>query len=178
MDWMRRCAGLGLALLAAGCGGPEAAREPPLDPPRGTAVPFTRMNTLVFQMAEPGTMLIRDGEAWRALWKRYAPPPGEAPAIDFTREMVAAVSFGGYSSCIRQADFVHRVEQTADSLRIVLYHPYEPTACDLYVEPLDLVRLPRSELPARFVPAQAGGTVPGPARWLAPGSTEAGATPP
>lgn len=168
-----------LALLAAGCDRRDDWDQPPPElppahPPRGAAVPFTRISSREMRITDPGVMVIRTDEAWRALWKRHAPRWAVAPEVDFAREMVAAVSVGGYSSCSSEGRFVRRVEQTADSLFVVVFHDGRGEVCDMYVEPVDLVRLSRSELPMRFVPERPGFAVPGPARWVEPEGAASG----
>jgi hypothetical protein len=76
---------LALTLMGAGCGPSDAAdAEPsPADPPRGLPVPVTRLPAREMQFVEPGAMVIRTDEEWRALWKRYRPSAGEPPAVDF-----------------------------------------------------------------------------------------------
>lgn len=122
------------------------------------------------RIGDAGVMVIRTDAAWRALWRRYG-DPGRVPAVDFSREMVAAVSMGSFDSCAEWPHFVQRVEQTADSLFVsVFFFEVDPPGpyCDYRPEAVDLVRMPRSELPVRFVPHQTGFVVPGPARWLVP----------
>jgi hypothetical protein len=50
----------------------------------------------------------------------------------------------------------------------VVFHDPSGIVCDRLVEPVDMVLLPRSELPVRFVPARADMGAPPPARWLEP----------
>jgi hypothetical protein len=159
---------LWLILAAAACGSSEDRAEPPPDPPRGTPVPFTRMKPREMLFVEPGATVIRTSEEWRALWKRYRPPPGEPPAVEFARNMVAVVYMGAYSSCMREEKFVRRVEQVVDTLFVVVHHDPGGTTCDMLVEPVDMVLLPQSELPVRFIPARADLPAPPPARWLEP----------
>jgi hypothetical protein len=150
-----------------------AARAESVHPPRGSAIPVTRMPNRSLFLEQPGVMVVRTDEAWRELWKRYAyeqRPPEKHFDVDWTREMVAVVSMGTYANCDEYGWFVQRIEQAAYTLYVAVHHQEDRShvTCDFQSAPVDLVRLPRSDGPVRFVPHQAGFVVPGPGRWLEP----------
>jgi hypothetical protein len=161
------------ALLAGGCDpGYEAPPPPPPDPPRGVEVPVEHVAGGELALAEPGVLVVRGQDEWRTLRLRYGHnPPGAEPPADFRREMLAVVSYGPTSACSDRARHVWRVEKSPDTLFVVLAYPEYPGptpewTCMAIVEAVDVVRLPRTEVPVRFVGYTGGWPVPPPARWL------------
>lgn len=166
-------------LLLAGCTDAprrmerEAAARTIVRPARGEAISIRRVPENDLWVDEPGVLVIRDGDAWRTLWQRYGRNgPAAAPPLDFSRRMVAAVSLGGISSCASSERYVDRVEQDRDSLFVVIGYGAYPQedgemVCAQQIAPVDLLVLPRSDLPAAFVGATNRAPLPGPAAWLA-----------
>lgn len=157
-----------LAPLLWGCG-PGEEPPPRPDPPRGEAVPFRRVGAGGLAISLPGVMVIRDTAAWHALWRRFPREGATPPTVDFAREMVAAVSRGYTSGCSHSAIYVSGVERGRDTLFVVLGHPSDfgpEVTCAMEIEPVDLVVVPRGDLPVRFVGYTGAYRVPGPARWL------------
>jgi hypothetical protein len=178
------CAWILAALLSAGCTRAEIRTEqsaqssppPSVHPPRGSAIPVTRMPNLVLFLEEPGVMVVRTDAEWRELWRRYSYEqrvPERHFETDFSREMVAVVSMGTYVNCDEYGRFVQRIEQAADTLFVAVHHRADRShiLCDYQSAPVDLVRLPRTGGPVRFVPHQAGFVVPGSGPWLEPNGT-------
>lgn len=162
-----------LVLLTAGCH--EGTFRPgPEQPARSEVVPFRRVGEGALSIHDPGVLVIRDAGTWRALWENF--PTYEtrpAPAVDFAREMVAAVSLGSMDRCSEAAAYVTGVERAGDSLfvRMVndLYSDELPIlVCDSRFSPVDLVVLPRSDGPVAFTLTRAWTPVPPLARWLRP----------
>ncbi len=175
---------LALALLADACGRAELRWDdgPPGEPrstpvryqnepgrevpPRGRTVTFRELAPDGLALPEPGVLLVRTQAEWRALWRLGTVPPADPPPVDFGRHMVAVVSFGTFDSCYERFSFVRRVEQTADSLRVMVYHRELSSVCDSLVNGITLALLPRTDLPVAFVPAAMPFGVPGPGPWL------------
>ncbi|MBW3656406.1 MAG: hypothetical protein KY444_09870 [Gemmatimonadetes bacterium] len=161
------------ALLAGGCEpGYEEFRPPPPDPPRGVEVPVEHVAGGELAIAEPGVLVVRSHDEWRTLRLRYAHnPPRADPPADFRREMLAVVSYGPTSACTDRARHVWRVEKSPDTLFVVLAFggypgPIAEVTCAMVVEPVDVVRLPRTDAPVKFVGYTGEYRVPPPARWL------------
>jgi len=116
--------------------------------------------------------VIRTREAWVEMWKRIynANPPDEAmallPEVDFSREMLIIAALGerptgGYgivvdSACKRQKELEIVVRSIS--------HVTCGGVTQSLTQPLDIVRLPKSELPVAFAEVEVDdckmGTVP------------------
>jgi hypothetical protein len=150
----------------------EAAARTVVRPPGGEEVGFRRVQDNNLWIDRRGVLVIREDSAWRALWKRYAPAaPAKAPPLDFSEQMVAAVSMGAISSCSSSASYVDRVERDRDSLFVVINYAAFPveggeSMCMMEIAPVDLLVLPRSDLPVAFVGSTDRVPVPPPAQWL------------
>jgi hypothetical protein len=100
-------------------------------------------------------VVIRDRARWREYWARihspFVPPPRE-PEIDFSREMVILAALGrrptlGYDILIRSA--------TRDSagIEVQLRRSSPGQGCTMgaaITEPVDLARIPASDVQVRF----------------------------
>ncbi len=96
--------------------------------------------------------VFRDEAAWRAFWSGHAPERA-APAVDFAREMVAAVvlqrNTGGFAVRIDGA-------RVSDGLLVVSYAETRPDPDDVVIQvltqPWAAVALPRRDEPEHFEP--------------------------
>ena len=157
-----RLAVLGAALLA-GC---ESGPRP------GT---LRRVPTGPLWIPLPGVAVIRDSAQWDLLWRRFAElhmgdsgwvAPYRLPAVDFRREMLVAVAFGGGSGCSNEERYIQRIRERADSIVVEIgSEDDEPReTCEMFIQPVDVVRLPRSAKPVAFHSRWAT-PAPPPARW-------------
>lgn len=101
-------------------------------------------------------LVIHDKAAWEDLWARMTSnhgPRRPAPAVDFSREMLIAVAMGTRSS----GGFGIRVTEvnasSAELTATVVSTSPGPTCgtTAALTAPMDVVRVPRSSLPVRFV---------------------------
>jgi hypothetical protein len=101
---------------------------------------------------EPKNVVVRDAASWALLWKAHTGSDANLPAVDFTRDMVAAVFRGRlpngcYSTMITQ---VYRANAVI-SVHRVDTEPGEGAICTLaIVTPAHLVAIPRSDEPVLF----------------------------
>ena len=127
-------------------------------------VPFThveRVNALRVQIN--GTTMIRDRWDWEAFWQRHggALP---APAVDFERQTVLGVFYGGslYGGCHSDVEVVEAVRRDGDALEVRVGPLPDLGICRQVVYPLDIVVV---DVPAREVrTAHFKGRVPSPFR--------------
>ena len=109
-------------------------------------------------LRDPLRTVIRNREAWVEMWKRIynANPPDEAmallPEVDFSREMLIVAALGerptgGYGIIVSGAC------EREKELEIVVRSISRVTCVGVtqsLTQPLDIVRLPKSELPVVF----------------------------
>jgi len=139
----------------------------------GTAI--DRIPARGIRMPLSGVAVIRDARHWRTLWQRFqefrwgydgkithaTPPP-----VDFNRYMLVAVSLGDRSGCDNQYWWVQRIRTTADSIVVEVGEPVGPEiTCAMMIQPLDVVRIPRTEKRVTFLPADSITKVPDAASW-------------
>ena len=141
-------------LLAAACS------QAPL--PSGTAegseATDLTFETLV-QRSLPGQSgperreVIRDESAWKAAWatlREGSSLPEEPPAVDFAHQMVIVAAMET-QSCVSKVT-IRSVTRTAGALQVDLLEapPAPNCTCITSERPIHVVRLERSDLPARF----------------------------
>jgi hypothetical protein len=127
-----------------------------------TVPAYTTLERSNFSGVERAQQLVlRDAQAWAALWARHASrrqPVPPLPAVDFGREMVLALFAGALaSSCQGIGPIELRMLADRVQLRYRESAPPPPgTACATGITtPALLLRVPRSELPVEFVPLPA-----------------------
>jgi PrcB C-terminal len=100
---------------------------------------------------EPRQVVVRTAAEWDALWKQHA-PQRPAPAIDFSREIVAAVFLGSRPSAGFAVQIVGAAPQ-AGAL-VVQYRETKPatdaTAAQVITSPFQLVALPKADGDVKF----------------------------
>ena len=110
-------------------------------------------------IADAHQAVVRADTEWQALWKRHGAREA-APAIDFSREMIAAVFLGTRPTGGYRVE-ITALRREADVLVIDILERRPPPGAlvtQALTAPFHIVRLPRHEGPVRFrapVPAQA-----------------------
>jgi len=105
-------------------------------------------------VSAPRRVIIRDEDAWRALWTEHAGAAAAAPPVDFATQMVAAVFTGdrptpGYAVEIVDA------RQQGNTLGLVVSESSPRRgmmAAQLIVTPFHIVALPRFDGTVSFLP--------------------------
>ncbi len=169
---MSRLPLVGLALGLAACAGPEAiggsipqppAGDPgPGNPPAATVIQLTRFRpdsqpySPVSGFVQAERLVITDQAAWQSVWQiahATVSPEPPLPAVDFDREAVLAVAMGRQPS----GGFAIRLEaahQDDQAVTVSVRSVAPGAGClvpQVVTSPVDLVRMPRSPLPVRFV---------------------------
>lgn len=112
--------------------------------------------TVRFRGTQPSTFVFREQNEWDAFVSRYSPPtmdPIPVPKVDFAKEMVIGVSWGGtcrYSGC-SYGKLIERVTSSANKIEVKVVPLQIIGPCDLCLEPLHLVKVPKSGLSVVFV---------------------------
>lgn len=145
----------------AGCARDQSTLGPVTLELTGEPVPLTRLGsapaplTYYSGLTTGQRVVIRDAETWRttwsAIWSRVSPVP-DLPSIDFGREMVVVAALGqrsggGYGILVNAA------ATDATGLTILIRTTSPGRSCittQALTQPVDVARLPRSELPVRF----------------------------
>ncbi len=113
---------------------------------------------------QPLRAVIRDRDAWLALWRRHAGSTAVAPPVDFAREMVVAV-FGGSGAGARSVTITRIARGPA---RLTVWYvtaersPLPEEGGQSPAAPFHIVRLARSSLPVSFKPTKTFPVVPQP----------------
>jgi uncharacterized membrane protein len=97
-------------------------------------------------------VVVRDAEAWRALWAEHAAPGAGPPAIDFASRIVAAVFAGERPSPGHSIEIADARRDAGGLTLIVKEHtpPRGMVAAQLLVAPFHIVTLPRIDVDIRF----------------------------
>lgn len=139
-----------LFLLAAACSNgslPEAAAA--------ASLPFETL----LQKSNPGQAgescreVIRDPETWNRTWaelREGTSLPAEPPAVDFARDMVILAALGT-QGCVSKVTIREVNRQGQELVVNLLEAPPAPNCvCIVSERPFHLIRLQKSDLPARF----------------------------
>jgi hypothetical protein len=139
------------------------------------AARLNRVPTHELRIRTPGVAVIRDSVTWALLWRRYEQLAwvdtgivhATVPVVDFREHMLVAVALGSTSGCGNVAHYVRRIVERSDSVVVVFgpAHEGEELTCMMLIDPVDVVRLPRSSKPVAFRPDRGELRVPPPARW-------------
>ncbi|MBU6400270.1 MAG: protease complex subunit PrcB family protein [Verrucomicrobia bacterium] len=107
----------------------------------------------------PLRQVIKDRAAWELFWAKHTAnslPPSQAPAVDFNRDMVIAVTMGQQRTGGYAIEIV-RVEPVGPQLRVVV-KPSAPRPGAMTIQaltaPFHFVAVPRSDLAPDFVDAK------------------------
>ncbi len=125
----------------------------------------------------PRRMVVRDRDAWRALWAAHAGPTAAAPAVDFAAHMVAAV-FAGERPDAGHAVSITSAHLDEGTLTLVVEEPGSSSgsvAAQILVSPFHVVTLARFDGEVRFAAAGAQPPAAPPAPRRAPRATAAAA---
>jgi hypothetical protein len=141
-----------------------ASAIPAAATPDGTSVPFQTIAAgRSAGVLRPAQVVIRDQEAWLALWRRHAGPGAAPPALDFGRVMVIAV-FGRAGDPRTVA--VTRIDRSARGLTVWFVNQERKPPLDgggpARGASFHLVRLAQSSLPVTFQEAKVFPVVPQP----------------
>ncbi len=152
-----------LVLSSAGYSIPQGAREGP-----GRSVPVTRLVVTTGSNTSPIwnagiwdelRIVIRDRETWDSVWKRICRPDPfhdpypsllPLPEIDFSREMLVVVAMGRRPSGSYRI-IVNSARERDNRLELEVQN-ISPCGADyaIMTAPIDIVRLPKSDLPVTF----------------------------
>lgn len=131
----------------------------------GPDVPFVTVATgRTSGIRQPHQAVIRERDAWLALWHRHAGSAAVAPPVDFAREMVVAV-FGGAAAGARTVTITRIARGPA---RLTVWYvtaersPLPDEGGQTPAAPFHIVRLARSSLPVSFMQAKTFPVVPQP----------------
>ena len=139
-----------LLLLAAACSNgslPEAAAA--------ASLPFETL----LQKSNPGQAgesrreVIRDPETWTRVWaelREGTSLPAEPPSVDFARDMIILAAMGT-QGCVSKVTVQEVARQGQELVVRLLEEPPAPNCvCIVSERPFHLIRLRKSDLPARF----------------------------
>lgn len=106
-------------------------------------------------LRDSARLVVRDAPAWRATWdaiQREMSPPPPAPAVDFAREMVVVAALGtrpsGGWEIVVDSALASAAEVEVYIRRLAPGRGCFTTAA--ISTPVDVVRLPRRDVPVRF----------------------------
>jgi hypothetical protein len=164
------CAAL-VAATAIGLGAPRAARPARAQPPAGTVyVGVADSAAHVYRgdrsgFADAARLVVRDADAWRRVWAVVATGRADTlvpPAVDFRREIVIVAALGarpaaGYRVAI---DTVRRGDFAVEAVVRTVEPGAGCAASFAVVEPVDVVRVPRTERPIAFTERRATAPCP------------------
>ncbi|HEX5869362.1 MAG TPA: protease complex subunit PrcB family protein [Longimicrobium sp.] len=90
-------------------------------------------------------------QAWRRMWKNHSPVPA-APAVDFEREVLVLAAMGTRSSGGYRVQVQHAAAHPDHVVvRVIETSPGGGCVTTAALsEPVDVARLPRTDLPIRF----------------------------
>jgi uncharacterized membrane protein len=103
-------------------------------------------------LVEPRRFVVRDAQAFAAVWSAHAGPQAPAPPVDFRSRMVAAV-FAGHRPTPGYTIDIRGTERDGSALVVVVdEHRPDPTlvAAQVIVSPYHIVTLPRDDGEIRF----------------------------
>jgi hypothetical protein len=99
---------------------------------------------------EASMRVYRDEAGWQEFWEQNSLEP--APEVEFGREMVAGLFWGGgYSGCSNRADAVRSVTELSSEVKVNVDPLSDLGDCEMIVCPAQLIRLPRINKPFRFI---------------------------
>lgn len=106
--------------------------------------------------ADAARLVIRDATAWRQLWALLAigrPDSASPPKVDFRNEILVLAAYGArpYSGIRVVIDTVRR---SGVAIEVIVRSVSPDDACLgplAIIQPVDVVRIPRSERPVAFV---------------------------
>jgi hypothetical protein len=122
-------------------------------PPDTRCLSPARVPTRDLWVATAGEWVFRNEQDWHEFWAKHwnnrqwqPPPPPPAPAVDWTTDLLVAVSEGTSSGCDNAARYINRVMLSRDSTVVVIgpekYGSDEMT-CSAVIEPVDVAVIPR-----------------------------------
>jgi hypothetical protein len=114
-------------------------------------VPFESMEEAAYLcVSEASTRVFRDEAEWQEFWEQNSAE--QAPEVEFGRETVAGIFYGGgYSGCSNRADVVRSVTELTSEVKVDVDPLNDLGDCEMIVCPAQLIRLPRIDKPFRFI---------------------------
>jgi uncharacterized membrane protein len=104
-------------------------------------------------VVDAARLVVRDQEAWRALWAAHAATGAQPPAVDFSTRTVAAAFAGERPSPGYEIEIVD-MHAEGSGLAIVVQEAQPPRgaiAAQMIVTPFHIVTMPRHEGDVRFI---------------------------
>lgn len=146
-----------LLVAVSACGGARATPGAPPPPrPSDTLVPILASGRVYYNdgpaFRDTVRRIVRDAAGWQALWQQVTstqPSRLPAPAIDFAREMVVVVASGltAPGDQIR----VDSAGRRGNTFVVIVRTTFECQPFPPSIYPHEIVRVPRSDLPAEWV---------------------------
>ena len=90
---------------------------------------------------------------WEQYWNHYSGNGSKTPApgIDFKNNMVIGIFWGAnYSGCSNRVEVIKVIEKDDDKINLTIEDLPSLGPCDMIVAPLQMVSLPKSDLPVIF----------------------------
>lgn len=143
-----------LLLLAAACSNGSVHGSTP-EAAAAASLPFETL----LQKSNPGQAgesrreVIRDSETWTRVWaelREGTSLPAEPPSVSFAREIVILAAMGT-QGCVSKVTIRQVTRQGNELVVDLLEAPPAPNCvCIVSERPFHLIRLQKSDLPARF----------------------------
>lgn len=109
-----------------------------------------------FAVPTAGTAIIKDETTWLRYWRDYwnlyndsgkTPPP----IVDFNKDMVIAIFYGNkYSGCSKRVEVIKDIKQNRGLIKVHLGPLPFLGVCRAIVEPIQMVKIPKSNLEVTF----------------------------
>jgi len=110
-----------------------------------------------FYINKKGTLIVKSDEEWNNLgeryWNHYSGNGSKTPApgIDFKNIMVIGIFWGAnYSGCSNRVEVIKAIEIDEDKIIVTIDDLPSLGPCDMIVTPLQMVSLPKSDIPVIF----------------------------
>lgn len=119
-------------------------------------LPFSTVDQGVFsEIRERAQRVIGGAEEWKVLWASRSsaiPSPPPPPPINFSREMVIAVSMGEQRTGGHSIE-IQKIEEGRYGLEVLVSEAFPPPGAlvtQVLTQPYHIIKVERRELPVRF----------------------------
>lgn len=118
-------------------------------------VPFENFEDAeLLTVDEPGTAVFRNQHEWKMFWGAHIPPTFKEmppPKVDFEHNMLIAVFWGSeYSGCSNWSDSIQSIIRERWQIKVHVGPLADLGDCEMLVEPLQVVKVERMDLPVIF----------------------------